>query len=367
MRRSFALLKVLLCVGLSCMSLLLAVGYAAISGTIVITGTAKYEPGTIYITEVIQGGESFQKFGYRTLLGNHSFSKKNETCTVKVKVKNNSGIDQYFDTVVIMDKSADYDVSAVVTSANVKAQGTPLLNGNTETYTITFKSTAAGVELIDAQNLLRFTPDYDDLTQIAASSISERFLQILNGEIEPITVGDVDYNADDFLTEFKKNMNSADSGAYISNVSGAEPADQTIVDAIFGEFTSITLPGSEDPVPVKGLIKEQDVTGGGVAEMVLYVTADPLSKAGSSWNRNYVPVYAIVFEQIGGKWEQNAEMFVGTAPVTDYNGNTGTGSFSTDYWRSSDYNVEDEDAGFLGWGANGELDEAYAAYKQANP
>lgn len=349
MRKSFTLLKILLCVGLSCMSLFLAVGYAAISGTMVITGTAKYEPGTIYITKVIEGSEKFQKFGYLTLLGNHTFASRNETYTVKVEVKNNSGVDQYFDTVVIMDEAAKYTVPKVVTSTNATAQGVLLKNGMTETYTITFKSGASSVALSDAQNLLRFTPDYEDLTQIAATNISERFLQILNGDAGNITVeytdSTIEYGNEEFLAELDAAMaqNDADTGNYIANVSGAKTDDQAIVDAIFGEFTSITLPNTEDPVPVKGLIKEQDVTGDGEVDMVLYVTADPLDEGGTYFNMNRVPVYAIVFERLDDEWVQKKDMLAGTAPVTDYEGNFNPlfsseekiGSFSTDYWRST--------------------------------
>ena len=356
MRRSFALLKVLLCVGLSCMSLLLAVGYAAISGTMVITGTAKYEPGVIYITEVIEGSEKFPKFGYLTLLGNHTFTSKNETYTVKVKVKNNSGIDQYFSEVLIPEGSPNYSVSKVVTSAGVTARGTPLLNGATETYTITYKSGDNSVVLKDAQSQLSFTPDFDSLTGIVASGIAERFLQILNKDIPYITVDEEDMTADAFLTELKDNMNDANSGSYISNVSGAEPRDKVLVDAAFGDYTNIELEGAD--YPVKGLIKEQNVTGDSTAEMVLYVSADPLSKGGGMFSMNRVPVYAIVFELQNGGWVQNKPMLAGTAPVTNYNGSFGTnntGSFSTDYWESTEYKVST----WYGGSTAADISEAY--------
>jgi hypothetical protein len=71
-------------------------------------------------------------------------------------------------------------------------------------------------------------------------------------------------------------------------------------------------------------------------EMTLYLTVDPLNKAGA-----YVPVYAVVFtcdrDENGNKiseWYRIGSTYAGTANVVTYNGGNGTGSFVTDNWRA---------------------------------
>jgi hypothetical protein len=70
--------------------------------------------------------------------------------------------------------------------------------------------------------------------------------------------------------------------------------------------------------------------------MTLYLTIDPLNKAGS-----YVPVYVVVFtcdrDANGNKvsdWYRIGTTYAGTANVVTYNGGNGTGSFVTDKWRA---------------------------------
>jgi hypothetical protein len=70
--------------------------------------------------------------------------------------------------------------------------------------------------------------------------------------------------------------------------------------------------------------------------MTLYLTIDPLNKAGA-----YVPVYAVVFtcdrddngNQISD-WYRIGSTYAGTANVVTYDGGNGTGSFVTDNWRA---------------------------------
>jgi hypothetical protein len=71
-------------------------------------------------------------------------------------------------------------------------------------------------------------------------------------------------------------------------------------------------------------------------EMTLYLTIDPLNRAGQ-----YVPVYVVVFTcdrdaagNIDGEWYRVGDTYAGEANVVTYNGGNGTGSFVTDNWRA---------------------------------
>ena len=101
--------NLLLCAAVSFMFLFMAVGYAQVTGNLTISGTAKYEIACIYITDVrISGysGVSGQQPSV-TKTGTLTFKHNNYTLraqyngstggsfTVKVTVKNNSGVDQY--------------------------------------------------------------------------------------------------------------------------------------------------------------------------------------------------------------------------------------------------------------------------------
>ena len=354
MRRSFGLLKILLCVGLSCMCLFLAVGYAALSGTLSITGTASYEPGTIYITSVELTGYSnttgqtpqVTKFGYLSFVHNDYSMPRNASVTISATVKNNSGITQIFDIVLPKDER-DYDISVS------PAQGTKVEHGKTQTFTITITNNSrTTISFNQIINTLQFQLDEDNLTAEAAKGIAERFAQILNETGGSITVDSTTYQPAEIMPEIRENMNSASSGGYISNVVGAEEQDQKLLNAVFGEDAMLVVGNQE--FLVKIMMKEQEITSDGHGkELTLYVTADPLTEGGT-WNfiwgemRN-VPVYTIVFGQVdtgeyddqGNKiyeWEQLGDMLAGTAPVCNYSGTNlygGTGSFQTDYWRSS--------------------------------
>ena len=379
MRRSFGLLKILLCVGLSCMSLFLAVGYAALSGTLTIKGQATYyEPKTIYITKVLQGGDKFQKYGYLTLLGNHTFNRRNETYTVTVEVKNNSGLAQYFDIVVIEANNPKYTASTVITSTNKPAQGVLLPHGATETYTITFKSTDR-VSLNQAINNLRFTPDYGDLSVDAAKGVAEIFQNVLAGKGPDGNGGGITYQgrnipADQIMSVLTENMESVDTGGYIGNVGNASQARKDLITAIFGENITFNLNGEEHIVSL--LIKNQQIDNKGQADMVLYVTADPLNTGGGTWrnsswqNLNYVPVYGLVFINNGAQgYEYCDHLFAGEAPVCDFGGKLGnnyTGNFNTNLWNSLDYpSLTDRSGGVITQDyctTNGELDEAYQEF-----
>ena len=94
-------------------------------------------------------------------------------------------------------------------------------------------------------------------------------------------------------------------------------------------------------------------------EMTLYLTIDPLNKAGA-----YVPVYVVVFtcdrDANGNKisdWYRIGSTYGGTANVVTYNGGNGTGSFVTDNWiaDASSYKLIDGYSFNIG-GVNYKLD-----------
>ena len=67
-------------------------------------------------------------------------------------------------------------------------------------------------------------------------------------------------------------------------------------------------------------------------EYILFMTADPLESSG-----NPAIVYACVYTRFAQDKDfiMVGEMFEGTAPIVDYDGGEGTGSFTTDRWTSS--------------------------------
>ena len=119
------------------------------------------------------------------------------------------------------------------------------------------------------------------------------------------------------------------TGRYMGNLSGADADDKAILTALFGEDLSFEISG--ETVPVTIMMKEKNVYDDGDYEMVLYITANDLSKRST-----YVPVYAVVFSQDEtGYWQQIGDIFAGEAQTNDYSGWTGSGSFNTETWRST--------------------------------
>ena len=178
----------------------------------------------------------------------------------------------------------------------------------------------------------------------ALAVIEDKFLNILNTTSTYDQLIDALDNKFDGYQEWTSN--------YIGNVVGSSSEDSVAVNTLFAGQLQITVGKEEMDATV--LIKHENLdwnnyTGddytavnkdnGGVfngygCEMTLYLTIDPLDRAGA-----YVPVYVVVFtcnrDYNGNKtseWYRIGSTYAGTANVVTYDGGNGTGSFVTDNW-----------------------------------
>ena len=399
-------LKAVICVGLSCICLFLAVGYAALTDMLTVTGDVAWEePKVIYITNIAitdasgaTGAVSIDKLGYVSLSSNYILNAK-DSVTFDVTVKNNSGVDQIFDIVTKTDNlnyTITVDNQDPNDDAGKNAQGTVVPSDETYTFKITITNnnnsalTISGNEGVNQGivNTLQFVLDEDSLTEQAAAGIAEAFTELLNKEKDSYVVNGEEKTPEEILTLLDEQMtsnanNSISDGGFAANFNEANLEDKTLINAIFGENTTLKI--GEEEREVKLMIKEQEVTrDGNGTEMVLYVTTDTLEEGGTgniiSGTTNDVPVYAIVFGQVPiidettgettYQWQQLGDILAGEAPVSNYTGYVniygGTGSFNTNYWTSTEFTMEESN--FLGQTeiVDADIQSAYTQSKELN-
>ena len=190
---------------------------------------------------------------------------------------------------------------------------------------------------------LRFGINVDGERE-ALEVVEKKFLDILNTTTTYVQLVDALDNKFDGRQEWTSN--------YIGNVVGSSSEDSVALNTLFAGQLQITV--GKDQMDATVLVKHENLDGntmtgddytavnssnGGVfngygCEMTLYLTVDPLNKAGA-----YVPVYAVVFtcdrDANGNKisdWYRIGSTYAGTANVVTYDGGNGTGSFVTDNW-----------------------------------
>lgn len=236
-------------------------------------------------------------------------------------------------------------IGVTVSLASATAAEKKVLPGQKKTFTVTYtvgSSMNANTDWATRINL-RFGINVDGERE-ALEVIEKKFLDILNTTTTYNQLCDVIDNKFDGYQEWTSN--------YIGNVVGSTSEDSVAVNTLFAGQLQITV--GKDQKDATVLIKHENLdwnnyTGddytavnsnnGGVfngygCEMTLYLTIDPLDKAGT-----YVPVYAVVFtcnrDSNGnrvGDWYRIGNTYAGTANVVTYDGNYGTGSFVTDNW-----------------------------------
>lgn len=179
----------------------------------------------------------------------------------------------------------------------------------------------------------------------ALDVIEKKFLDILNTNTTYNQLIDALDNKYDGRQEWTSN--------YIGNVVGSSSEDSVALNTLFAGQLQITV--GKDQMDATVLVKHENLDGnrstgddyvavnkngtgspfyGYGCEMTLYLTIDPLNRAGA-----YVPVYAVVFTcdrdangNIVGDWYRIGSTYAGTANVVSYEGGNGTGSFVTDNW-----------------------------------
>ena len=388
------------CVMLSLMTLFVSVGYATLTGQLTISGTTEWnETANIYITDIqvtnqsnVSGTVSVTKTGFVVFEhGNYTLNRQRNqsnpggSVTIRITLKNNSGIDQYFAQLttdpalpqrcVISYPDAQFGVGSVV----------PQGESRTLTLTIQNTQTMQTVNMNGRESVLVFSPSFDeDTTQDVTKSLADVFANVLAGngpagDGEGITYKGQEIAADRILQVLQQNMESVDTGGYIGNVGNATQDRKDLIEAIFGENMTMQIGNTYYTVSV--LIKNQQIDNRGQNDMVMYITADQLTLGGGRWSGgawrdlNIVPVYGLVFINNGAQGYTYCDhLFAGEAPVCDYGGTFGegyTGSFNTNLWNSTDYpDLTDTSGGQITQQystTNGELDEAYQRYVRENP
>lgn len=357
-----------ICILLTVLCLFSSVGYAALSDSLQISGEASVEiPYGLFITNIetisesdnIESNEvSFLPYTTTVKSAIKRSSKSAGTVTYRITVKNNTNLTYSYRDIYYQTNLTGYNGNNYVSGSNSKSkigvvctlksaatQEKKVLPGDTKTFTVTYTVGTDRSERETWSTLINFQFGINvDGEREALAVVEEKFLDILN---TPATynqlIDDLD-NKFDGYQEWTSN--------YIGNVTGSKSEDSVAVNTLFAGQLQITV-GREN-LDATVLIKHENLdwnnyTGddytarneenGGVlsfrgCEMTLYLTIDPLNKAGS-----YVPVYAVVFtcdrDYEGNKisdWYRIGSTYAGTANVVTYDGQNGTGSFVTDNW-----------------------------------
>ena len=364
-------IKSSICIGLSLMFCFMAVGFAAVTTSLNIIGEAKIDiPYGLFIINIeeVNGSKSnidkieYEHLQYTTTVDSLLSRSGNSagSVTYKITVLNNTRLTYSYRGIYYQTSLSDYDGNSYISETdnrnkisvkcsldekNATKKVEP--NGGTLTFTVTYtigRSLSANTNwktLINYQFGINVEGEAEALEVVEA-----KFLDILNTPttyIELITVLDDKF---DGRQEWTSN--------YIGNVVDSSSSDSMKVNTLFAGQLQITVGNDEMDATV--LIKHENLDGnvktgddytavnednGGVfrgygCEMTLYLTIDPLDRAGQ-----YVPVYAVVFTcdrdaegNIDGEWYRVGDTYAGEANVVTYNGGNGTGSFVTDNWRA---------------------------------
>jgi hypothetical protein len=236
--------------------------------------------------------------------------------------------------------------------ANASAEDKKVAPGDTLSFTVTYTIGSSMSSSTDWKTLINFQFGINvDGEREALEVVESKFLNILNTQTTYLQLLDALDNKFDGRQEWTSN--------YIGNVTGSSSADSVAVNTLFAGQLQITV-GKEN-MDATVLIKHENLDGNTLTgddykltynqygevthagcEMTLYLTIDPLNKAGA-----YVPVYAVVFtcdrDEQGNKisdWYRIGSTYVGTANVVTYDGGNGTGSFVTDNWRADAFSYE---------------------------
>lgn len=423
--------NILLCAAVSFMFLFMAVGYAQFTDVMTISGTVE-EPKVIYITnvQIIDHSNTTGETPQVTKTGTLTFTHNNYTLkqqqnnwwqsspggsiTIKVTVKNNSGVPQYLgghtsteqnDTNIKNNilKYLVFEYQGAIdpetnTDYQKETEGRWVPQGEYRTYTFKIQSTKTNgsISMKNFQSLLLFSPEFnaEEATKNTTAALAKTFANILAGNgpngdpNETFYFNGTQYKGKDIPTKLlidKANNNAGvlepvPTGGYMGNIPSAPTEQQELAEIMFGD--QIVLKIGDNYYSVYLLIKNQQIDNQGEKDMVIYITADQLNTGGGRWQGNNlletndVAVYALVFIKSGNTYKYCDHLFAGTAPVCDFSGAFGdgkVGNFNTNVWKSSEFTEEDgvwdKDSGSFGSGGiskDGALDEAYDFYIKKN-
>ncbi|MBR7116181.1 MAG: hypothetical protein IKC87_00520 [Clostridia bacterium] len=369
--------KTLLAISLSLMCVFSNLGFAALSDTMGIRGTAKADiPSGLFITSISTDSASnvdknnVSYLPYSTTVDSTiSRSRNTGSVTYNVTVLNNTSLTYSYRGIYYQTNLTGYNgnnyvqtsnnrsrIGVVCSLANASAEDKKVAPGETLDFTVTYTVGSSLNANTDWKTLINFQFGINvDGERDALEVVESKFLNILNTQSTYEQLIDALDNKFDGRQEWTSN--------YIGNVNGSSSADSVAVNTLFAGQLQITV-GKEN-MDATVMIKHENLDGdtstgddytavnssnGGVfrgygCEMTLYLTVDPLEDAGE-----YVPVYVVVYtcdrDADGnriGDWYRIGDTYSGTANVVTYDGGTGTGSFVTDNWiaDASSYKLVD--------------------------
>lgn len=339
--------------------LFISIGYAAVAGTLGITGTVTYNPDIplaegVHISDasvndsMTEGEGSVITFGNTTLTT--TVDTSNGNVTFNVTIVNNTLYSQYFHGVVYDEtlypsSSIEYTMDGLAVGDSLDARNDDVLDSVDFTITFTNVSEMPAIKF-------EFLP-----TPPSTGGGNEGGGEISGVPDEPVVTG--------ALGKFKEILNNdSDHGAlldqmndygsngranstYVGNVVGSSNGDTTLLNNLFteGKINYLTLDldgdGPNPPVNVTAMVKRENIDGNSATgdssgrEMVLYLTAeDPSQAEGGGWfGWQVVNVYAAVFTtNRSSNWVQIGDMYTGIADANAYSGGGGQNSFNTDTW-----------------------------------
>ena len=357
-----------ICILLAFLCMFSAIGYAALSTSMMVTGMVKVDiPYGLFITGVSTQGtsnvdsNSVSYMQYSTTVDS-TIDRKSfgaGTVTYSITVLNNTHLTYsyrgiYFQTTLtgyngnqyVSTSSGRTNIQVKCSLASASAEAKKVAPGQTMNFTVTYTVGTGLNASIDWKTLINFQFGINvDGEREALEVVEDKFLNILNTTSTYQQLIDSLDNKFDGSQEWTSN--------YIGNVTGSSSEDSMAVNTLFAGQLQITV--GKEQLDATVMIKHENLDGntntgddyvavnssnGGVfrgygCEMTLYLTIDPLTSAG-----RYVPVYAVVFtcdrDENGniGEWYRIGSTYAGTANVVTYNGGNGTGSFVTDNWRA---------------------------------
>ena len=359
--------KLLIYVALPFMFLFTCFGYAALTDTLNIHGSANIVvPSGLFITEVKlkntsnATSNSVKFLSYSTTVDS-SIRRTSGTGTVTytVTVFNNTDLTYAYRKLYYQTSLNGYNGNAIMgaensdimlnTNRNKIVISTFFPNGNTVApkESLTFEATYALGRSVQANKNYLTLVNYQfginvESETVAKNVLADKFTNILNS-----------------AETYEKLYNRIDdkfSGAewtsnYIGNVTDSTSDDSATVNELFAGFLQMTIGNTDTPITV--LIKHENIDGnrntgddytavsgnqsftGYGCEFTLYMTTSDLS------NRNErPPVYAASYtcnrneDGSCGEWYMIGEIYEGTAQIVGYEGGDYTGSFDTGTWRS---------------------------------
>ncbi len=312
-------------------SLFLCVGYAALTDTLLLSGTASATPGAyVYIskTELRSGSatdiaKSGTVLSSRVTLDNSASSQT----VIRVTLKNNTEYPYTFNGITYTEGPDTYDNTAISVSANID-KGAELASGAETTFDVTFKykSGVSTNKVLNSIINISYIPASEYIPEIAVKTSIGRFGEILNDETT--------YNT--LITAMDTTSSGRRNTSYIGNVVGATDADTAAVNNLFTEngknLLTLEIGGVE--TNVTAMIKREDIGGSTDKEMVIYMTGQEIT--GNIFNPATVQVFAAIYVQTeSGEWVQKGTLYEGTATTNPYYISLSCNSFNTDTWRSA--------------------------------